>query len=244
MAAMTDAVAVALESVSAGYGETVVLEDVSLSLRAGESLSIIGRNGVGKTTLLATIMGHTALHSGRVRLGDRDISRLPIHLRARAGIGYVPQEREIFPSLSARENLEIAARPGRWDIPAVYDLFPQLAERQANMGNQLSGGEQQMLAIARALVGNPFVLLMDEPTEGLAPVIVETLVAAMKRLRGEDGLAILLVEQHSSVALDFAPRTMIMSRGRVVYDGDSEKLKHDKALLESYVGVAGAEESQ
>jgi branched-chain amino acid transport system ATP-binding protein len=244
MVAMTEATAaVALHRVSAGYGETVVLEDVSLSLRPGESLSILGRNGVGKTTLLATIMGHTALHSGKVDLAGRDISRLPIHLRARAGLGYVPQEREIFPSLSTLENLEIAARPGRWDIAAVFELFPQLAERQTNMGNQLSGGEQQMLAIARALVGNPSVLLMDEPTEGLAPVIVETLVAAMKRLRGEDGLAILLVEQHSAVALDFAPRTLVMSRGRVVYDGESARLGADKALLESLIGVAGTEDN-
>jgi branched-chain amino acid transport system ATP-binding protein len=240
---MTKATAVALDRVFAGYGETVVLEDVSLSLRPGESLSILGRNGVGKTTLLATIMGHTVLHSGKVDLGGRDISRLPIHLRARAGLGYVPQEREIFPSLSTLENLEIAARPGRWNTAAVFELFPQLAERQTNMGNQLSGGEQQMLAIARALVGNPSVLLMDEPTEGLAPVIVETLVAAMKRLRGEDGLAILLVEQHSAVALDFAPRTLVMSRGRVVYDGESARLGADKALLESLIGVAGTEDN-
>jgi branched-chain amino acid transport system ATP-binding protein len=238
------AVAVALESVSAGYGETVVLENVSLTLQPGESLSIIGRNGVGKTTLLATIMGHTALHAGSVRLGDRDISQLPVHLRSRAGIGYVPQEREIFPSLTARENLEIAVRPGRWDIPAVYELFPQLAERETNMGNQLSGGEQQMLAIARALVGNPTVLLMDEPTEGLAPVIVDSLVAAMKRLRGEHGLAIMLVEQHSAIALDFAPRTMVINRGRIVFDGESAKLKSDKAHLESLIGVAGAEDKR
>jgi branched-chain amino acid transport system ATP-binding protein len=243
-ASRSGASAVALQSVSAGYGETVVLENVSLTLKPGESISIIGRNGVGKTTLLATIMGHTALHAGQIKLGDRDISRLPIHLRSRAGIGYVPQEREIFPSLSARENLEIAARPGHWTIPAVYELFPQLAQRQTNMGNQLSGGEQQMLAIARALVGNPSVLLMDEPTEGLAPVIVEGLVAAMKRLRGEQGLAILLVEQHSAIALDFAPRTLVINRGRVVFDGESAKLKADKAQLESLIGVAGAEDGK
>jgi branched-chain amino acid transport system ATP-binding protein len=238
------AAAVALEAVSAGYGETVVLEDVTLSLRRGESLSIIGRNGVGKTTLLATIMGHTALHTGSVWFGGRDISRHPVHLRSRAGLGYVPQEREIFPSLTARENLEIAARPGRWDIRTVYELFPQLAERETNMGNQLSGGEQQMLAIARALVGNPSVLLMDEPTEGLAPVIVDSLVAAMKRLRGEQGLSIMLVEQHSAIALDFAARTVVINRGRIVYDGESAKLKSDTARLESLIGVAGAEDKR
>ena len=153
--ATATASALALHGVSAGYGETVVLEDVRLALAKGETLSIIGRNGVGKTTLLATIMGHTTLHGGSIRLHGRDISRLPTYRRAKAGLGYVPQEREIFPSLSLRENLEVAARPGRWTLDAVFELFPRLAERQANRGNQLSGGEQQMLAIARALVGNP-----------------------------------------------------------------------------------------
>jgi branched-chain amino acid transport system ATP-binding protein len=231
--------ALALERVSAGYGETVVLDDISLAVAPGDSVSIIGRNGVGKSTLLATAMGHTALHKGTIRLGGADITRMPIHRRARAGIGYVPQEREIFPSLTVRENMAIAARPGPWSVERVYELYPRLAARDHHFGNHLSGGEQQMLAIGRALVGNPSVLLMDEPTEGLAPVIVEAMVAAMKRLRGEDGLAILLVEQHSAVALDFSPRTVVMNRGRIVYDGDSGRLRADPALLESLVGVAG-----
>ena len=229
----------ALEHVSAGYGETVVLDDVTLAIAPGDSISVIGRNGVGKSTLLATVMGHTTLHRGTIRLGGADITRTPIHRRARAGLGYVPQEREIFPSLTVRENMDIAAKPGSWTIERVYELFPRLAARDHHYGNHLSGGEQQMLAIGRALVGNPSVLLMDEPTEGLAPVIVESVVAAMKRLRGDHGLAILLVEQHSAVALDFSPRTIVMNRGRIVYDGDSERLRDDPALLESLVGVAG-----
>ena len=231
-----------LEAVCAGYGETVVLEDVALSLGKGESVSVIGRNGVGKSTLLATVMGHTTLHAGTVRLDGADITRMPIHRRAQAGVGMVPQEREIFPSLTTLENLQIAARPGRWNADAVFALFPQLAERASNMGNQLSGGEQQMLSIARALVGNPSLLLMDEPTEGLAPVIVENLVAAAKKLRDDEGLAIVLVEQHSAIALDFAPRTVVMNRGRIVYDGDSAALAADRDMLESLIGVAGGDE--
>ena len=233
--------ALSFTGVSAGYGETVVLENIDLALAKGESVSIIGRNGVGKTTLLATAMGHTTLHGGRIALNGAEISRLSIHRRAIAGLGYVPQEREIFPSLTARENLEIAARPGRWTLPSVFELFPQLAERTENMGNQLSGGEQQMLSIARALVGNPSVLLMDEPTEGLAPVIVDALVEAMGRLRGDQGLTIVLVEQHSEIALDFSPRTVVMSRGRIVYDGPSDRLKSDHALLDSLIGVASGD---
>lgn len=234
--------ALAFDGVSAGYGETVVLEDLSFAMQPGESISIIGRNGVGKSTLLATAMGHTAMHGGKVRLSGADITAMPIHRRASAGLGLVPQEREIFPSLTTRENLEIAERPGRWTIAAAFELFPQLADRATNMGNQLSGGEQQMLAIARALVGNPTVLLMDEPTEGLAPVIVEALVEAMRRLREDEGFAIILVEQHAEIALDFSPRTLVMNRGKIVYDGDSKTLSGDHAQLESLIGVAGADE--
>ena len=236
--------ALSLKQVSAGYGETVVLENVDLALAPGEALSVIGRNGVGKTTLLATVMGHTTLHSGRILLGAEDITNLPIHRRSRAGVGYVPQEREIFPSLTVMENLQIAARPGRWSIESVFELFPNIAERASNMGNQLSGGEQQMLAIARALVGNPSVLLMDEPTEGLAPVIVDSLVAAMQKLRGDNTLSVVLVEQHSAIALEFAPRTVVMRRGRIVYDGESAKLAADHALLDSLIGVASADEAR
>ncbi len=235
---MPDAGAVLeIDGVSAGYGETVVIEDVRLALGEGERLSVIGRNGVGKTTLLGTVMGHTSLHRGSVRLRGADISRLPIHRRARAGIGYVPQEREIFPSLSVRENLEIAARPGRWSIEALFELFPRLAERQGHRGNQISGGEQQMLAIGRALVGNPSVTLMDEPSEGLAPVIVEELARALRRLSDTEGLTLVLVEQNTRLALDIAPRAVVMDRGRVVYDGPSETLKRDPQKLDRLIGV-------
>lgn len=234
---MADA-ALVMGDVSAGYGETVVLEQLSFRLGHGESISIIGRNGVGKTTLLATVMGHTTLHHGSVHLHGHDISTMAIHRRARAGLGYVPQEREIFPSLTVRENLTVGARSGRWTTEAAFDLFPQLAQRTNHRGNQLSGGEQQMLSIARALMGNPTVLLMDEPTEGLAPLLVEDLVRVMRSLREDDGLAIVLVEQNSRVALEFCERTLVMERGRIVYDGESARLKTDPTLLESLIGVA------
>ncbi|OGA57642.1 MAG: ABC transporter ATP-binding protein [Betaproteobacteria bacterium RIFCSPLOWO2_12_FULL_65_14] len=227
-----------IDQVSAGYGETIVLEDVRLALKKGENVSIIGRNGVGKSTLLATVMGHTTLHGGRLRVHGRDISRLAPHRRVLAGLGYVPQEREIFPSLTLRENLEVAARAGPWTIEAVFGLFPRLAERQASRGNQLSGGEQQMLSIARALVGNPSVILMDEPTEGLAPVLVDELVRSVKRLTQSEGLSLLLVEQNTRLALDIAPRTVVMDRGRIVFDGASEALKRNPARLEELIGVA------
>ena len=232
--------ALALEQVSAGYGETVVLEDVNLALAARETLSIIGRNGVGKSTLLATIMGHTTLHGGRVKLHGNDVSAMATYRRVAAGLGYVPQEREIFPSLTLRENLEVAVRPGAWTVETVFELFPRLAERAANMGNQLSGGEQQMLAIGRALIGNPSVLLMDEPSEGLAPVIVEELARAVKRLSRESALALILVEQNSRLALDVAPRAVVMDRGQIVYDGDSERLRDDPVKLEQLIGVMKA----
>jgi branched-chain amino acid transport system ATP-binding protein len=229
-----------LDAVSAGYGETVVLEDIQLDLAPSETLSIIGRNGVGKSTLLATIMGHTTLHGGRVVLHGNDISTLATYRRVAAGLSYVPQEREIFPSLTLRENLEVAARPGAWTVAAVFELFPRLAERAGNMGNQLSGGEQQMLAIGRALIGNPSVLLMDEPSEGLAPVIVEELARAVKRLSRESALALILVEQNSRLALDIAPRAVVMDRGQVVYDGASATLREDPARLEQLIGVMKA----
>jgi branched-chain amino acid transport system ATP-binding protein len=229
-----------LDNVRAGYGETVVLEDIRLALAPSETVSIIGRNGVGKTTLLATIMGHTTLHSGRVSLHGKDISSLATYRRVTAGLGYVPQEREIFPSLTLRENLEVAARPGTWTMETVYELFPRLAERAENPGNQLSGGEQQMLAIGRALIGNPSVLLMDEPSEGLAPVIVEELARAVKRLSQTSGLAIILVEQNSRLALDIAPRVLVMDRGLIVFDGPSETLRNDPAKLEQFIGVVKA----
>jgi branched-chain amino acid transport system ATP-binding protein len=229
--------ALALESVSAGYGDTVVLEDVCVELAAGEAVSIIGRNGVGKTTLLATIMGHTDVHRGVARMGGADMARLSTCRRVRAGLGYVPQEREIFPSLSVAENLAVGARGGRWDSKRVFDLFPALRERRDSRGSLLSGGEQQMLAIGRALVGNPSVLLLDEPSEGLAPVIVETLQATLARLRDEEAMTIVLVEQNSRVALAFARRCLVMNRGRIVRDGESAELLDDPTLLGRLIGV-------
>src|SRR5216684_1371794 len=205
-----------LEGVSAGYGETVVLEGIALELTPGGTLTVLGRNGVGKTTLLATIMGHTRLRGGTIRFADKEISRLPPYRRARLGIGFVPQEREIFPSLTVEENLAVAARPGQWSLARVYNFFPSLAERRRNHGNQLSGGEQQMLAIGRALMGNPSLLLMDEPLEGLAPVIVEALLQAMQRLIREESLTVVLVEQHARLALELAQDAMVLDRGAIV----------------------------
>jgi branched-chain amino acid transport system ATP-binding protein len=230
--------ALRLTDVSAGYGETVVLDGVSLTLSADSTRAVLGRNGVGKSTLLATIMGHTTLHKGEIVLAGIAMSGLATHARARAGIGYVPQEREIFPSLTVEENLAVAERPGRWNAARVYDLFPQIAGRRRNLGNQLSGGEQQMLAIGRALMGNPSLLLMDEPLEGLAPVIVDTLIAAFNRLRADDRLAILLVEQHARLALGFADDAAVLDRGRVVYDGPSRALLDDPQRLADLIGVA------
>jgi branched-chain amino acid transport system ATP-binding protein len=227
-----------LAGVSAGYGETVVLESISLDLAPGGTLALLGRNGVGKTTLLATVMGHTALHAGHVRFAGSDISAVPPYRRARLGIGLVPQEREIFPSLSVEENLLVAARPGPWSATRVYDLFPGLAERRRNRGNHLSGGEQQMLAIGRALMGNPSLLLMDEPLEGLAPVIVDTLLAALGRLRDDGDLALLLVEQHARLALEFAENAIVLDRGAMVFAGPSAELIAAPERLDALMGVA------
>ena len=229
--------ALALRGVSAGYGETVVLEGIDLALPAGESLSVIGRNGVGKSTLLATVMGHTTLHAGEIALDGRRIDAAPVHSRALAGLGFVPQEREIFPSLSVRENLELGARPGHWTLARVFELFPNLKERLGHAGNHLSGGEQQMLAIARALLTNPSVLVMDEPTEGLAPLIVEALTQVLLRLRTLGGLSIVLVEQNSRVALAFSERTVVMDKGRIVYDGPSGRLRDDPDYLASLIAA-------
>ena len=229
--------ALRLRGVSAGYGETVVLEGIDLALAEGESLSIIGRNGVGKSTLLSTVMGHTTLHAGEIAFGGRRIDGAPVHQRALAGLGFVPQEREIFPSLTVRENLEIGARPGHWNAGRVFELFPNLMGRLDHAGSQLSGGEQQMLAIARALMTNPSLLLMDEPTEGLAPVIVQALAQVLALLRAAGGLSIVLVEQNSRVALGFSERTVVMDKGHIVYDGASERLRKDPDFLASLIAA-------
>jgi branched-chain amino acid transport system ATP-binding protein len=228
-----------LHDVSAGYGETVVLEGISLDVAEGGTLAVLGRNGVGKTTLLATMVGHTTLHAGRIEFREQSIERLRPFQRARLGIGYVPQEREIFASLNVDENLSVAARGGtRWTRERVYHLFPSLAERRRNMGNQLSGGEQQMLAIGRALMGNPSLLLLDEPLEGLAPVIVDALLLALHRLREDDGLAIVLVEQHARLALEFTDHTVVLDRGKLVHASDSRTLIADPDRLAELIGVS------
>jgi len=227
-----------LDRVSAGYGETVVIDDISLSLPPGGTLAMLGRNGVGKTTLMVTIMGHTRLHGGAIRFAGRDITAMPPYRRAQLGIGYVPQEREIFPSLTVEENLTVARRPGQWTVAKIFDFFPSLAARRRNRGNQLSGGEQQMLAIGRALMGNPTLLLMDEPLEGLAPVIVDALLAGLDRLKREDDLALLLGEQHARLALELAPEAIILDRGRIVFSGPSRELLDDPQRLTSLMGVA------
>jgi len=216
--------ALQLSGVRAGYGETIILEDVSFSVPERGAVAVLGRNGVGKTTLLATIMGHTTFHSGDMRFLERRIEKETVYARSRAGIGYVPQDRLIFPSLSVEENLTVAARSGRWNLERVYDLFPRLAERKHHRGNQISGGEQQMLAIGRALMGNPTLLLMDEPLEGLAPIIIEALLKALKRLISEDSLAIVLVEQHAKLALQVTRTALVMRRGKIVHQGDSSAL--------------------
>ncbi len=228
---------ITLDKVTAGYGDALVLHEVSLALPENGSLALLGRNGVGKSTLLLTIMGYTQMHGGAIRWRGADISKMPTHKRALAGIGWVAQEREIFPSLTVEENLTVAARPGAWDLPGVYELFPRLNERSRNLGNQLSGGEQQMLAIARALMTNPSLLLLDEPFEGLAPVIIEELEAAIKAMLAEQRTAIVLVEQHSEIALNLVGDAMVLERGTVVFHQSAEALRNDAATLERLVGL-------
>ena len=228
-----------LDGVEAGYGETVVLERISLDLPAGGSLTVLGRNGVGKTTLLATVMGHCVLRAGEIQFAGKLVSGTPPHRRIGFGIALVPQEREIFPSLPVEEILRVAARPGDWTVERVYDLFPSLAARRKNRGNHLSGGEQQMLAIGRALMGNPSLLLMDEPLEGLAPVIVDTLLAAFARLKREDSLTLVLVEQHAHLALEFAENAIVLDRGAIVFSGQSRELLDAPHRLDALMGVSG-----
>jgi branched-chain amino acid transport system ATP-binding protein len=233
------ALGIALKDIRAGYGDTVVLEDVSLAVPPRGTLALLGRNGVGKTTLLATIMGHTNLQQGAIFLGEREVTGMEPYRRSRLGIGWVPQEREIFRSLTVAENLTIAARPGRWSAARVYDLFPSLAERRRHSGNELSGGEQQMLAIGRALMGNPAVLLMDEPLEGLAPVIVDVVLKGIDRLRREEDLTLLLVEQHARLALAVCERAIVLDRGKIVHEGASRDLLAAPERLAALMGAEG-----
>ena len=235
---MTDLLEV--RGLSAGYGGAAVLHGVDLTLAEGRSLAVLGRNGMGKTTLLNSIAGLTRRSGGTVALAGRDITTLPPERRARAGIGWVPQERNIFRSLTVEENLTAVARPGPWDVARVYGLFPRLAERRHNGGDQLSGGEQQMLAIGRALVLNPRLLLLDEPTEGLAPVIVEEVLAALRRIMREEGLSALVVEQHARKILGVTDEAVILERGRVVHRAASAALREDAASLERFLGVSRA----
>jgi branched-chain amino acid transport system ATP-binding protein len=231
----------ALNDVRAGYGDAVVLEGISVEVPEGGSLALLGRNGVGKTTLLLTIMGFTRVTRGSVAWRGKDITRVAAHRRAGLGIGWVPQERDIFPSLSVEENLTVAARPGRWDLKSVYGLFPRLAERKGNRGNHLSGGEQQMLSIARTLMTNPAILLLDEPLEGLAPIIVEELTASIRRMAEEEGVALILVEQHAQVALALTQSAVVIERGRIAHRASSAELLRDQATLDRLIGLKLAE---
>ena len=228
----------AVEGITAGYGESVVLEDVSFALEEGDSMALLGRNGVGKTTLLVTLMGLTRLHRGTLRWRGADLAALPTHRRSHAGLGWVPQERFMFPSLTVEEHLTAVARPGRWTVPRVYEIFPRLAERRANFGNQLSGGEQQMLAIGRALMVNPQLLLLDEPMEGLAPIIVQELMNVIRELVDDGGMAVIVVEQHAKLALTLTRKAVVLDRGRVVHRADSDALLADPERLHRLVAVA------
>jgi branched-chain amino acid transport system ATP-binding protein len=229
-----------IEQLSAGYGEALVLREISLTLPEGQSLALLGRNGMGKTTLVNSIIGVTRYRGGTIKLDGRDITRLRPEQRAHAGVGWVPQERNIFKSLTVEENLTAVQRPGRWTPAKVYELFPRLAERRSNLGNQLSGGEQQMLAVGRALVINPRIVLLDEPLEGLAPIIVEELLAGLNRIIREEGLSAILVEQNAQKILGVTDRAVILERGSIVHAAESAALKADRATLETYLGVTDA----
>jgi branched-chain amino acid transport system ATP-binding protein len=227
----------AIERLCAGYGEAIVLSDISFRLDEGQSLALLGRNGMGKTTLVNSIVGVTRYRSGIIRLAGRDITRLPPERRALLGVGWVPQERNIFKSLTVEENLTAIARPGPWTPQRVFELFPRLAERRQNLGSALSGGEQQMLAIGRALALNPRIMLLDEPLEGLAPIIVEELLKVLHRIIREEGLSAILVEQNAQKVLGVTDRAMIIERGAIIHEGASAALKADRALLETHIGV-------
>jgi len=226
-----------IEDLSAGYGEARVLASVSLALPEGRALALLGRNGMGKTTLVSSVVGLTRHLGGTIRLGELDLTSMRPDQRARAGIGWVPQERNIFASLTVEENLTAIARPGMWTPARIYTLFPRLGERRRHRGGQLSGGEQQMLAVGRALVLNPRLLLLDEPLEGLAPIVVEELMGVLERLIRREGVSAVLVEQNARKVLDLTDRAVILERGAVVYAGESRALAHDTAALETYLGV-------
>jgi branched-chain amino acid transport system ATP-binding protein len=226
------------EGLVAGYGASIVVEDVSFSLDHGGSLALLGRNGVGKTTLLLTLMGLTTLHRGRLALKGKNITRTPTYLRARAGLGWAPQERLMFPSLTVEQHLKVVARPGPWDLARAYRAFPGLAQRRRNLGNQLSGGEQQMLAIARALMTNPSVLLLDEPMEGLAPVVVRGVVKVIEELVQSGELALIIVEQHARMALALTQQAIVLNHGRVSHRAASGELLQDEAMLDRLVAIA------
>ena len=227
-----------VENLSAGYGEAVVLQDVSFSLDEGATLALLGRNGTGKTTLINTLAGATRQHRGSITLAGNALHKLAPHQRAAAGIGWVPQERNIFKSLTVHENLTAVARPGKWTPDAVYAMFPRLAERKGNLGTQLSGGEQQMLAVGRGLVLNPRLLLLDEPLEGLAPILVEELLRAIRRITRDEGLSALIVEQHPQAILAISDRAVVLDRGTVVHSGTARELRDDPALVDRLLGVA------
>lgn len=229
-----------VDRLSAGYGEAVVVTDVSFTIAEGQALALLGRNGMGKTTLVNSIVGVTRHIGGTISIDGRDITGMRPDQRALAGIGWTPQERNIFRSLTVEENMTAVARPGPWTLAKVYDLFPRLAERRRNLGNQLSGGEQQMLAVARALILNPRIILLDEPLEGLAPIIIDELLAALRKIIREEGLSAILVEQNAQKILGVTDRAIVIERGRIVYQCDSATLKADRTLLETYVGVAHA----
>ena len=227
-----------LDRVSAGYGDAMVLNDVSLAMEEGDSLALLGRNGMGKTTLLVTLMGLTKLRGGTVSWRGASLAAVPTHLRAAKGLGWVPQERYMFPSLTVEEHLSAVARPGHWNIERVYEVFPRLEERRRNMGNQLSGGEQQMLAIARALMVNPSLLLLDEPMEGLAPIIVQELSGVIQRLVSDSQMAVIVVEQHARLALKLTRNAVVLERGQVVHSSSSQSLLDDPATLSRLLTVA------
>jgi branched-chain amino acid transport system ATP-binding protein len=235
---MATEVLLKVEGLRCGYGEAVVLNDISFELAAGRSLALLGRNGTGKTTLIDSLVGVTTRHAGRIMLAGRAIESLPVYARAGSGIGWVPQERNIFKSLTVEENLSAVARPGPWDVKRVFELFPRLGERGRNLGTQLSGGEQQMLAFARALVLNPKLLLLDEPLEGLAPIIVEELLRAIRRVARDEGLPSIVVEQHPHMVLGVTDDAIVLDRGGIAYRAESAALLDDPSPLDTWLGVA------